>query len=103
LPVGSLLLAAWAAPPDLDPAALGLAAPVCVVRLRVTQAGALRPAEVVAAACGTAPATRPRAARLALWALGPDDATIDPFDLDHVRGLPRPGHPAPTPAPSAPA
>ncbi|MBI5479559.1 MAG: TIGR03960 family B12-binding radical SAM protein [Deltaproteobacteria bacterium] len=102
LAVGPHLLAAWPAPQGLDLAALGLQPPVCVLRLRVTQDGALRPAEVVAAACGAAPATRPRAARLALWALGADGAVIDPFDLERVRGLPRPGR-APAPPAAAPS
>jgi radical SAM family uncharacterized protein/radical SAM-linked protein len=102
LPVGPHLLAAWPAPEGLDLAALGLAAPACVLRLRVTQDGALRPAEVLAAALGAPPATKPRAARLALMALGADGAPIDPFDLEHLRGLPRPGRAA-APSPADPA
>jgi radical SAM family uncharacterized protein/radical SAM-linked protein len=98
LPVGPHLLGAWPAPADLELAALGLAAPVCVLRLRVTQEGALRAAEVVAAALGAPPATAPRAARLALWALGADGAPLDPFDLERLRGLPRPGRAAPSAA-----
>jgi radical SAM family uncharacterized protein/radical SAM-linked protein len=88
--VGPHVIAAWAAPPDLDLEALGLTAPVCVLRLRLTQDGALRPAEAVTAACGAPPPSRPRSARLRLVALDPEGTPRDPLDLDAVRPLPRP-------------
>jgi radical SAM family uncharacterized protein/radical SAM-linked protein len=87
IPVGALVLEAWAAGPALDCDALGLQAPVCVVRLRLSPEGSLRPQEAVEAALGAAPAVRPRSARVGLWLLA--DAPVDPLAIDEVRAAAR--------------
>ena len=85
LRVGAFVLGAFPPGPGVDLEALGLRPPAVVARLRLAADGSLRPPEVIEAALGAPPGARPRAVRLALWALTADGVVVDPLDLEAVR------------------